>query len=106
LLEKAQSSATLAQGRLQLTRARTCAWRSAADGARSDVATALPRPRTVERLRELVQLIGIHKVFVAAFGVGGTPSLFDFEAFVHGLAGLPEIELRAIEQAVWELEHF
>jgi hypothetical protein len=105
LLAAAQSSASVAEGRLLLTRARTSAWRAEADVA--SAALAVPHePVSVERLRQRIQAVGVHNVFVAAFGVGGTTSMFDFEAFAHGLAGLPDIEVRAIEQAVWELEHF
>lgn len=97
----AQSSANVAQGRLLLSRARI---REGGSAGRVHGRPLLPD--SMEGLRRRVHAIGMQEVFVAAFGVGATLSLFDFEAFAHGLAGLPEHEARVVEQAVWELEQF
>lgn len=90
LLTRARSRRTRSEGWVD--------WQPAVGRSRS--ADAL------EGLRRRVHAIGMHDVYLAAFGVGGTTSLFDFEAFAHGLAGLPEHDARVIEQAVWELEQF
>jgi hypothetical protein len=95
----AQSRADAAQGRLLLIQART-GRSGAADPASGSEADRL------DGLRRRVHAIGLHDVYVAAFGVGSTASVFDFEAFAHGLTGLPDLELRIIEQVVWELEQF
>jgi hypothetical protein len=96
----ARSRADAAEGRLLLTRARTA--RERAGGYLDPTGSS----DSLEALRNRVWAIGLHEVYVAAFGVGSTTGLFDFEAFAHGLAGLPDAEIRIIEQAAWELEHF
>lgn len=105
-LVAAQSSANAAQGRLLLTRARSRRAGSAVGSNDSPTAGGARSAAALERLRQRVQAAGLHNVYLAAFGVGGTTSLFDFEAFAHGLAGLPEHDARVIEQVVWELEQF
>lgn len=89
-----------------LRRARTGGAPPAGDVQQLPLVTGSPSTGSLDALRRRVHAIGVQDVFVAAFGIGGTTSLFDFEAFAHGLAGLPDIELQAIEQAVWELEQF
>lgn len=89
-----------------LTRARSLRARS---GNRMGWQRPVGRSRSADELaglRRQVRTIGMHDVYLAAFEVGGTTSLFDFEAFAHGLAGLPEHDARVIEHAVWELEQF
>lgn len=96
----------MAQGRMLLTRARSRRARSENGVDWQSPATTSRSADQLEGLRRRVHMIGMHNVYLATFGVGGTTSLFDFEAFVHGLAGLPEHDARVIEQAVWELEQF
>lgn len=102
----AQSSASAAHGRLLLTQARSRTFNpDVPDDRRRFVSGPLPAAE-LDALRARVRTIGVPDVFLAAFGVGSTTTLFDFEAFAHGLVDLPDHELRVIEHAVWELEHF
>jgi hypothetical protein len=105
-LETAQSRANVAYGRMLLRRARRPGPETGEGAVRLPSGSQTTWPNSLDKLRRRVRAMGTYDVFVAAFGIGGTTTLFDLEAFAHGLGELPELELRAVEHAVWELERF